>query len=254
MKEYVIYYKNKNKERIIVENFSSNNDEDAIKKVDSLKEDKDFVEKNGSRIFWAYKHSLQYLDIEDDYKDTDPWYKRIYYSIIRKIRYEWRPWFNIKLAFERVFRGYDRRVTWDIGLSMMNLLRYAIPVYIKNLHGCPTSYCERARKMLTPMTDEELKKSYDFEPHATNKEMSVAMGLYSGELKDLLESINVISYYEDYGIQETDSDNYVDPSDYPIPHLKNSEMIDYEKLHELREKKIDEVFTFLRKHIDEMWD
>lgn len=254
MKEYVIYYKNKNKERIIVEDFSSDNDEAAIKKVDLLKEDKDFVEKNGSRIFWAYKHSFKYLDIVDDYEDTDPFYKRIYYSIIRKIRYEWRPWFNIKLAFERVFKGYDRRVTWDIDSALKNLLRYAIPVYIKNIHGCPTSYCERARKMLDGMTDEQVKKSYDVNPNSSEKEMSVAMALFKGELKELLNNINVIDYYDNYGIQDIESDDYVDPTVYPIPRLKNSEMTDYDKLTELREKKIDEVFAFLRKHIDELWD
>ena len=182
--------------------------------------------------------------IGDFIENISNWFYRLWYKF--------NPLFNIKLGFERMFKGYDRRVTWDIGNAMFELLEFAIPKYIKNIHGCPNYYTRKARMMLRHMSDKEVDESFKNEYNSTSEEVSVGIALYQTDLYKLLENIKVIKYYDSYGI--SDKDNLITLK-YPIPKIKeDSELIDYNKLIELREKKMDEVFEYLRKHFDDMWD
>jgi len=269
MRSYRLYYK-QNGKKVYFDAFDAESNEIAAQKVDEKLNDIDFVKEHGKKIYWDFGDGISSCDEKgnviktwnsaqdmfDEWREEEntwKWYKKIYYWFIRKWNH-YDPWFNIKLGFERMFTGYDRRVTWNIDLSIRELLRHAVPKYIKNMHGCPNDYCERARKLLSGMTDEEVKNSYKIDCNSTNKEVTVGMALYKAELEELIENINIIEYYDNHGVQEITDKNWVSPSDYPIPHLRNSEVVDYEKLHELREKKMDEVFNYLRKHLDGMWD
>lgn len=172
--------------------------------------------------------------------------------------YKFNPCYNIKLGFERMFKGYDRRVTWDIGNAMFELLEFAIPKYIKNMHGCPNYYTRKARMILRHMTDEEVDESFKTEYNSSEEEVSVGIALYQSDLQKLLENIKVIKYYDNYWIQNADDEDdkaCILREKYPIPMKEdNKELIDHDKLTELREKKMDEVFEYLRKHFDDMWD
>lgn len=171
--------------------------------------------------------------------------------------YKLNPWFNIKLGFERMFKGYDKRVTWDIGNAMFDLLEFAIPKYIKNIHGCPNYYSRKARMILRYMSDDEVDASFKIEYNPTSEEVSVGIALYQTDLQKLLENIKVIKYYDNYWVQNTDEDDKdsILREKYPIPMMEdNNTLVDHDRLSELREKKLDEVFDYLRKHFDDMWD
>lgn len=269
MNKYKIYYTENNKDVFLCD-FEANSEEEAANKVDEYKNNPEFVKEHGSEIFWDNDSTINECDengkvikswnsvesMFSDLKEDDKNMllgEKIWNWIYRKW-YKLDLWNKIKYGFERMFKGYDRRVEWNINLSIANLLRYAVPRYIKNLHSCPVYYYKLARKMTRSMSKEEVEKSFEKEYNPTNDEVSIGITLYKSDLERMINDINIISYYDSCGIQDEKDKNYVDPIKYPIPRLRNSKLIDYKKLSELRETKMDYLFSFLRKNIDDMWD
>jgi hypothetical protein len=270
MRSYKLYYLDDKKRVYFGDVFEAETDEDAAKKVDEVLADEAFVKEHGKKVFWAHHDMINVVDDEgnvvESYSTADEmtkdWEKKEEKRFFGKKILDWierkwyryDPWFNTKCAFERMFKKYDRRVLWNIDNAMVELLQYSIPRYVKNLHGCPNSYAMEARRLLTGKSMEEAQKSYESDPNSTLREINVGMALFKSDLEELLENINVVSYYDNHGIQEPEDENWVSPHKFPIPHLRNSEVIDYKKLDELREKKVDEIFKYLREHLFEMWD
>lgn len=270
MRSYKLYYLESKKRVYFGDVFEVETEEEAAKKVDEVLEDEEFVREHGKKIFWAYHDMINVVDedgnITESYATTEEMMKnfekkesrklfitRIFDWFVRKW-YRYDPWFNVKCAFERMFKGYDRRVLWNIDNALVNVLRYSVPRYIKNLHSCPNSYAMEARKILTGKSLVEVQESYKDNPNSTRRELHVGSALFVSDLEDLLENINVVTYYDNHGIQDGDDENWVNPRKFPIPYLRNSEVVDYSKVFELREKKVDEIFKYLREHLFEMWD
>ncbi len=270
MRSYKLYYLDDKKRVYFGDVFEAETDEDAAKKVDEVLADEAFVKEHGTKVFWAHHDMINIVDeegkITESYATTDEmvkdWEKKESKKFFGKKILDWierkwyryDPWFNTKCGLERMFKRYDRRVLWNIDNAIVELLQYSIPRYVKNLHGCPNSYAMEARRLLTGKSMEEVQKSYEDDPNSTLREINVGMALFKSDLEELLENINVVSYYDNHGIQEKDDESWVSPHKYPIPCLRNSEVVDYKKLSELREKKVDEIFKYLRKHLFEMWD
>lgn len=262
-RNYTIYFEDNGK-RNVIENISSESLNDINNRIEELKKSEEYTNKE---LLWDYEEVVILDENGNPSKTFKEWVDEIQneiknYNIFKKIYYWcYRKWysldiiFNLKCAFERLFFKYDRRVLWNIDIAVFDLLKYAIPKYIKNLHGYPVSYLEKARKILTGMSDDELKKSLETTVNTTIQEAEVAMALYKADLAELLENIRVIEYYDNYG-EENDikTENWIDPMKHPIPYHKNSKNIDYVELNRLREEKLDKIFNYLRYNLRQMWD
>lgn len=67
----------------------------------------------------------------------------LYYLIPRKLN-DWR--YEIKWAWQRVFRGYDDRITWDLHYYISEYLPKIIRIMKDNVHGHPASIIEDKSK------------------------------------------------------------------------------------------------------------
>lgn len=262
-RNYTIYFEDDGK-RNVIENISTESLNDLNNRIEELKKSEEYINKE---LLWDYEevvildengNSLKTFrelteELAEEIKNYNI-FKKIYYWCCRK----WHSLdiiFNLKCAFERLFFKYDRRVLWNIDTAVFDLLKYAIPKYVKNLHGCPLGYIEKARKMLTGMSNDELEKSFNESISTSIHENEVAIALYKADLNELLENIRVVEYYDNYGEDnDVKSENWVDPNRYPIPYHKNSKNIDYDELNRLREEKLDKIFNYLRYNLRSMWD
>ena len=171
---------------------------------------------------------------------------------------DWRQ--EIIYALERVFKKYDRRAAWDIDAFIIDAVRYNTKRLIRDGQGVPHDYCEKARKLLRKMTDEEVKESFKTEINSDTREINVADALWKTDLQKLVDDIDLLRWYGSYGDIDEEEIYRVMPgthlvfSEHPIPKLKDSIEIDYEKTMELYKETNDRIFDFLKNNIGKMWD
>ena len=65
------------------------------------------------------------------------------YSIPRFFK-DWR--YEIKYAWQRVFRGYDDPWIWDIHSNLSDLMCKILPKLRKNVCGCPGEFFDKEKK------------------------------------------------------------------------------------------------------------
>jgi len=77
---------------------------------------------------------------------------KLKYLIPRKLS-DWK--YEIKWAWQRVFRGYDDRITWEIDHWLVDYLPEIIRKMKNNLHGYPSNPFEKKTKL--PRNEKEWK-------------------------------------------------------------------------------------------------
>lgn len=201
-------------------------------------------------IFWKHKNQRETWGVWERIVD---FFWKSYYRLN-----DWK--YEIVYAFERVFKKYDRRAAWDIETFVLDGVRYNTLRLIKYGHGVPQDYREKARKLLRNMTNDEVKESFKTEVNSNTEEISVADALWRTDLQGLVDDIDLLRWYERYGSIDEDEierimpDTHLVLSEYPIPKLKDSNEINYEKTMELHKKTNDRIFDFLKNNIGKMWD
>lgn len=206
-----------------------------------------------------FSYSNEYLGIDDDEDDCkkESVWKRFLDSIT-SIPYKVEQGIpTVKYAIQRALFKYDRTVPWNIGHNVIDLLKKNLPKMINGLTGCPTEYCIKSKMLLKNISKEVATRQFEKNDMESHVETEVAVGLWKGELLELLDKCKLLGYYMDAGIQyglKIGDPDWVDPRKHPIPMKKNSFQPDYNKLKDLFTKTNDEVFGFLREHWTEMWD
>jgi len=247
-------------------------DDEVIKIVEEMNVD------SVNRFYWEHLHvtgtiqddgSVKYSEPEstDDifrkhrnYKESRNMKDRIS-DFLWKTYHRLNDWkYEVIYAFERVFRKYDRRAAWDIDTFVLDGVRYNTKRLIENGHGVPQDYCEKARKLLRNMTDAEVKESFKTEINSNTEELNVADALWKTDLQKLIDDIDLLRWYGSHGDMDEEEMDRVMPgthlifSEHPIPKLKDSIEVDYEKTMELYKETNDRIFDFLKNNIGKMWD
>lgn len=242
------------------------NDDEVIKAVKEMNVD------SAGRFYWERLHvtgtpqdnrSINYSEPEsaDDifkkHRNTKDRVSDFLWKIYHRLN-DWK--YEVIYAFERVFRKYDRRAAWDINTFVLDGVRYNTRRLIENGHGVPQDYCEKARKLLRNMTNAEVKESFKTEINSNTEELNVADALWKTELQKLIDDIDLLRWYGSHGDIDEEEMHRVMPgthlifSEHPIPKLKDSIEIDYEKTMELYKETNDRIFDFLKNNIGKMWD
>jgi len=263
-REYKIYLKNlADGKTEDVERFEADNPEEAIKRTKSYREAANCAA--GKEYYWDYV--VIHIQLDEHGKEVDraesihELHEKMKSRETKseKIRFFFRvvfdrisdKYYKIKYAFQRMFRGYDDVDSFSISDRILNFLLHNIPIMIENLHGCPTKYCERASELI------EKSNGFEFDgyPQKSSLSMNIAMALWKTRLENILKSARLYLYYSSYGIQSADDENWINPSDYPIPLMECTEsLIDYEKLYELQENAKNKMFDYLREDFGAMWN
>lgn len=204
-----------------------------------------------------FNYSNKYLGIDKSDEKKESIWKRFLNSVTSFPYRVEQGIPSVKYAIQRALFKYDRTVPWNIGHNIIDLLEKNLPKMINGLAGCPTKYCIRSKMLLKNISEEEATKQFRNNDMESHVEMEVAIGLWKGELLDLLDKCKLLGYYMDEGLQygtEIGDPDWVDPKKYPIPMKKNSFQPDHEEIGKLFTKTNDEVFSFLKEHWTEMWD
>lgn len=166
-------------------------------------------------------------------------------------------WYRLKNICYWLKTGHNRQESWEIFSSMMGILKFNLPLLIKNHVGVPNKYCIEARKQLHEKDiDFDLEESLKKNPNATSKEMKLANKLYEDDLNTLLLNVRLLEYYEGYGSIDTKNIDDVELSKrYPIPYKKGSwKCIDYVKLQKLEDACNNAIFNQLKDIGRCLWD
>ena len=166
-------------------------------------------------------------------------------------------WNRLKDIFYWLKTGHNRHESWEIFSSMMGILKFNLPLLIKNHAGVPNKYCVEARKQLHEKDlDFDLEESLKKNPNTTSKEMKLANKLYEEDLNRLLLNVRLLEYYEGYGrIDVKNSDEVELSKRYPIPYKKGSwKCIDYVKLQKLEDACNNAIFNQLKDIGRCLWD
>lgn len=204
-----------------------------------------------------FNYSNEYLGIDKSDEKKESIWKRFLNSVTTLPYRAEQGIPSIKYAIQRALFKYDRTVPWNIGHNIIDLLKKNLPKMINGLAGCPTKYCIRSKMLLKNISEEEATKQFEKNDMESHVETEVAIGLWKGDLLDLLDKCKLLGYYMDDGLQygiEIGDPDWVDPKKYPIPMKKNSFQPDTEEVGKFFTKTNDEVFGFLKEHWTEMWD
>lgn len=166
-------------------------------------------------------------------------------------------WYRLKDICYWLKTRHNRQESWEIFSSMMGILKFNLPLLIKNHVGVPNKYCIEARKQLHEKDiDFDLEESLKKNPNATSKEMKLANKLYEDDLNTLLLNVRLLEYYEGYGSIDTKNIDDVELSKrYPIPYKKGSwKCIDYVKLQKLEDACNNTIFNQLKDIGRCLWD
>ena len=261
-REYRIYSKSPiDGEVEEVERFESESREDAINKTKEYRNRSE----DGKKYYWDYviehvqlgkdgeeiarAESIEELHEELRKMETKTERFCLFFrALFRRISDKY---YKVKYAFQRMFRGYDDIDSFSISDGIIDFITYNIPIMIRNLHGCPQRYCDKAQEIVDSAKDVK----FDAYPQKNNLTMEIAMALWRNRLENILQCARLYKYYSSYGIQSIDDSDWLNPNDYPIPIVECTEfMIDYEKLHRLGEEAKDEMFNYIREDFDTLWD
>lgn len=159
-------------------------------------------QKNWLEKFIDNKFPDGFADYRASYSFSHPW------KVLEYI------WIHIEYTWERVFKGYDRRVIWSIDFYLAKM----IPLWIRELketkYGVPWDMFD----------NNNLKESYN----PNNDEMKIAQEKFNNILEEI--AIGFESYEEFYNT---------------IPSSEN-----YKKL----ELKFNNGFELFKKHFSSLWD
>lgn len=250
-------------ERKEIRRFEAESNEQAISEVKKLREEKD----DNGEYYWDYviehiqldengneKHRAESIEelIFSNKLDETVWYRiSIFIS-------SWWGRFidmlhSVKWAVQRVRTGYDDRCVFNLGDNIIDMLKVNVRRLRKNNHGCPNSYCLKAKKLLYPtLGDEELRET-DY-PH--NKIVNIGAALWETRLEEIELACKLYDYYKNFGIVDSkDFDDYISNREYPIPFLYGTEnRIDYEKLLKLEEEQKDKIMKYLAEDLENLYD
>lgn len=196
-------------------------------------------------------------DLEDWCKKCSLWKKLTMWLHVRVTMPIKDFWYRLKDICYWLKTKHNRLESWEIFSSMMGILKFNLPLLIKNHVGVPNRYCVEARKQLHEKDpDFDLEESLKKNPNATSKEMKLADKLYEADLSRLLLNVRLLEYYESYGhIDIKNADDVELSKRYPIPYKKGSwKCIDYVKLQKLEDACNNAIFNQLKDIGRCLWD
>lgn len=150
--------------------------------------------------------------------------------------------------------------SWSIYSHMLDDLEHNIPLLIKNKHGIPTEFCQKARDIIHKddknYNKDDANKS---DPNYTEEHvMEVANKIWNEELEKLLLNVKLYKYYENFGIidEENKDEVEIDKKYHSsIPIIPGTyDDIDYVKLNEMSNKCWNYIWDFMKENGRNLWD
>jgi len=241
---------------------------------EALKELKDYIRMANKQYKYYYDYASgiicqgkdgkrkEYDDFSEQleaWRNEEPWYETVWWAIKRPFIMLGDLKYTIKWAFQRMFRGYDDRVTWNQGYQLFLDLIERIP-YLYDSHGLPMQYVERARaeynkknpdvaKKAKGKDDGQLAKLY---PDEVDK---LASKLYKADLERLVLNCKLVLWYTNHGIEDKADHTVGMAKDYPLPIYPGTyDCLQYDKISQRCQVAVNSVMNYLKDNALSLWD
>ena len=260
---YKLYFITKDGYDIILYKFWANSDEDAFNTLQKYIKDNppsgDMLEGTGpfySTSGYYVSHTGKHYDsltAMHKFEDKENMFTKFIDFFRYTIPAKWSD-FTWKISKLKYFlkTGRIKGEAWDIHWHMVELLKTNLPIMMKNLNGFP-AYIE---EMVKGGAD-----SPNFEGHSIlldEKTTNRGVELWKSELNKLYHDVLAYVYYSDFGIVDPEDKAMVEIDKELQPTLPykpgTNKSFDYVKLDNLIKTHWDNIWDWMKKYGQNLWD